>query len=91
VPKFGEATLRVQRADVVVVVGTSLQVYPAADLLEYCKNGAAVYIIDPDEDIVIPTLSIGNPSFIEHIKKPATEGLRALEAKLRGKAALPRI
>lgn len=75
VPKFGEATLKVQRADIVVVVGTSLQVYPAADLLEYVKTGAAIYIIDPDEYVLIPNLTMGNPSFIEHIKKPATTGI----------------
>lgn len=74
VPAFSEATLKIARADIVVVIGTSLQVYPAADLLEYCKMGAAIYIIDPSDDVVL-SLSISKPSFIEHIKKPATTGI----------------
>lgn len=47
VPLYGEAETMVQNADVLLVVGTSLNVYPAAGLLWHLKEGATVYVIDP--------------------------------------------
>jgi len=49
VPAIEEAARIVQSADVVVVIGSSLQVYPAAGLVNYAPKGAAVYLIDPKE------------------------------------------
>ena len=46
-PMIGRAALAVREADVLVVVGTSLQVYPAASLLDEVRPDCLVYMIDP--------------------------------------------
>lgn len=46
VPKMTEAVPIVQRADALIVVGTSLQVYPAAGLVDLIKPSAKIYLID---------------------------------------------
>ena len=62
----------VQQAEIFVVVGTSLVVYPAAGLINYTKPGIPVYVVDKK----IPYLSTnGNLTVIE---KPATEGIADL-------------
>lgn len=48
VPLMPLAVDHVASADVVLVIGTSLQVYPAASLMEYAANHAEVYYIDPN-------------------------------------------
>ncbi len=47
VPAFGEALEIVKRADIVIVAGTSLQVYPAASLLDYAPSSARCFLVDP--------------------------------------------
>ena len=69
VPKMERAADLVSRADIVLIVGTSLQVYPAAGLYRYAPAEAPVYIIDPAE------LSLRDPR-LRHIRKVATEGMR---------------
>lgn len=72
VPKIEEAITIVSRADILVVVGTSLVVYPAAGLLNYASPGIPKYIIDKS----IPyTSSLYRLTTIE---KPATEGIKEL-------------
>ncbi|QTV04720.1 SIR2 family NAD-dependent protein deacylase [Faecalibacter bovis] len=70
VPKMDHAIDLTLQADIFVVIGTSLQVYPAASLLDYVKFDAQIICIDPNE------LSIS--SKIVHIKKSATEGVKDL-------------
>lgn len=70
VPNFDRACLLAQQADVFVVIGTSLVVYPAASLLHYAPRNAQVYYIDPNPSAV--------PSFVNVIAKPATEGVAEL-------------
>ena len=48
VPLMDEAIAIVQKAAAVIVIGTSLQVYPAAGLLRYAPSSAMVYFIDPN-------------------------------------------
>lgn len=48
VPAIDEALSIVQKADIFVVVGTSLNVYPAAGLLNYVRSGVPVFFIDPN-------------------------------------------
>ena len=67
VPKMETAALMVSRADVFVVIGTSLQVYPAASLTDYVNYDALKYIIDPND------IYIGGNDF-KHIKSNATKG-----------------
>jgi len=47
VPAIEEAMLMVQKAEVFVVVGTSLNVYPAAGLINYVRRGVPIFLIDP--------------------------------------------
>lgn len=48
VPHMEDAVAESMRADLLLVVGTSLRVYPAASLVEYVKPGAAITVIDPE-------------------------------------------
>ena len=48
VPMMDAAIMEVSNADIIIVVGTSLQVYPAAGLIDYAKDQAQLYIIDPN-------------------------------------------
>lgn len=47
VPAFAQAAGIVETADIVVVIGTSMQVYPAASLINYAPREAKAFIIDP--------------------------------------------
>ena len=47
VPKFDTAARITSQADIMLIVGTSLQVYPAAGLVQYAKPGIPIYLIDP--------------------------------------------
>lgn len=53
VPMMEEAVKEAMQADIFLVVGTSLQVYPAAGLLEYVSKNAPIYIVDPNMPSVI--------------------------------------
>ncbi len=48
VPMIEKATLRVMQSDILIVVGTSLEVYPAAGLMHYAPAHCTVYLIDPN-------------------------------------------
>lgn len=73
VPMIEPAALITQRADIVAIVGTSLQVYPAAGLIQYASRNAQKFIIDP----YIPDVSgINN---ITKIEKGASDGLEELK------------
>lgn len=75
VPMIEPAIAEVMKADIVVVIGTSLNVYPAAGLLGYVSSGCKIYLIDPAD--VRYDRSLG----ITHIKKGASEGMRELIAE----------
>ena len=49
VPMMDQAVTIAQKADILVVIGTSLNVYPAAGLLDYVKPNVPIYLIDPKE------------------------------------------
>ncbi len=72
VPKIEEAAEIVVRADVFIVVGTSLVVYPAAGLVNYVAKKVPIYIVDPGE----PTVT--NSERIIFIQQKATIGIRKL-------------
>lgn len=69
VPAMEEAIPIVQRADIFLVIGTSLNVYPAAGLLHYTPPETPVYVIDPAEPSGIGFKEV------TFIKKTATEGI----------------
>ena len=50
VPKMEEAINLVLQADIFIIIGTSLNVYPAASLLNYAKKAEKIIIIDPNAD-----------------------------------------
>lgn len=77
VPKMEEAIPIVREADIFVVVGTSLAVYPAAGLVNFTNPGTPIFVIDKK----IPYIS--GMSNITLIEKPATEGVKELEALLK--------
>ena len=73
VPALDEAVPIIETADVLVIVGTSLQVYPAAGLIDYANHHCAVYYIDPKA--VKPP---GYRNKIHVVAKKAVEGITAL-------------
>lgn len=54
VPAMEEAAKMVQAADRLLIVGTSLQVYPAASLLRYMPPGRPVFLVNPDRESLPP-------------------------------------
>ncbi|MDE7403238.1 MAG: NAD-dependent deacylase [Muribaculaceae bacterium] len=72
VPNIEKAIELVQRADIFVVIGTSLVVYPAAGLIQCVRPGVPVYYIDPNP---ADTSSV---SGVHVIRATATEGMRRL-------------
>jgi len=69
VPKIERAIEAVSKADVMLIIGTSLSVYPAAGLYRYASENAPIYMIDP------APISVRDKR-ITHIEKKATEGIR---------------
>lgn len=61
VPAMDEAVEIASKADIFVVVGTSLNVYPAAGLVHYTPSNCPIYVIDPER----PQLSLKGVTFIE--------------------------
>ena len=78
VPKIDQAIDAVEAADIVLIVGTSLQVYPAAGLHRYAKMDSPIYIIDPKD---VPV----RDSRITHIKDVATRGMETFINILKSK------
>ncbi len=76
VPMISVAAECASEADVFVIVGTSLNVYPAAGLVQYVRPGVPVYIIDPE-----PVMTSGRRA-VTHIAKGASEGMKELCALL---------
>lgn len=52
VPAYEDAIPLLRAADILIVVGTSLQVYPAAGLIHYAEKASSKYIIDPKADFL---------------------------------------
>jgi NAD-dependent deacetylase len=79
---FGEAVPLIEKAaniaanaDIIVIIGTSMQVYPAAGLIHYAKQNAEIFLIDPN-DVSVPFASVNV------IKEKASTGMRILMKKL---------
>ena len=80
---FGEAVPMIETAaelahdaDIFVVVGTSLAVYPAAGLVNFVRKGVPIYVIDPK------TVDIDGQLNVTFIQEPATIGMKILKDKL---------
>lgn len=70
VPNMEIAVQEALSADIFVIIGTSLNVYPAASLVQYARPGTPVYIIDPKP--------VTTREGIIHIQSGASEGMRQL-------------
>lgn len=77
VPMMEEAIKVTLTADILIVIGTSLVVYPAASLLEFAKTDTPVYLIDPQK----PENYFYQRNII-FIQESATKGTRELTEKL---------
>lgn len=74
VPNIVPAIELTETADIFVIIGTSLQVYPAASLIGYVKDSCKIYYIDPNPAAV--------PSSVTVINKGASEGVKILSGLL---------
>lgn len=80
VPNIELAMEWVNEADIFVVIGTSLVVYPAAGLIQCVRPGVPIYYIDPN-----PASTAGMASGVTVIKDTATAGMKKLADILRSK------
>jgi len=74
VPNIELAAREAMEADIFIIIGTSLNVYPAAGLVHYVRPGTPIYLIDPND--------VSAPSGVHHIAKGASDGMRELFAIL---------
>lgn len=77
VPMIEPAIEWVEQADIFLIIGTSLVVYPAAGLTHYLKPNVPVYVIDPKP------VSVPSTSRFRMIQKGASEGMRDFVAMMR--------
>lgn len=76
VPRLAEAADEIAQADLFVIIGTSLNVYPAAGLVRHVPDGSPVWLIDPQEVRVPASRSV------ETIREVASRGLQILLQRL---------
>lgn len=77
VPLLDDAARAVMQADIVLIVGTSMQVYPAAGLIDYAPANAELYFIDPRPNIqsahnlkvIAENASTGVPTLVNELIK----------------------
>ena len=77
VPMLDKAIKIVEEADILVIIGTSMKVYPAASLINFIKFETPIYFIDPK-----PTVSKNNYKNLALIKNGAVNGTKELFKKL---------
>jgi len=75
VPMIETAVSECMKADIFIIIGTSLVVYPAAGLVNYVPENAPIYLIDPGD------VRVSSPR-LTHLKKGASAGMRELFAQL---------
>lgn len=73
VPNIGKAGDIVFGADALIIVGTSLVVYPAAGLVGYLRPETKVYVVDPHAG---EEVNVCVTNEVNYIRKPASEGIR---------------
>lgn len=76
VPAMDDAIPLVESADILVVIGTSLNVYPAAGLVNYAKKSTPIFVIDPER----PSVFIRN---VTYIPEKAGKGVEILKESLK--------
>jgi NAD-dependent protein deacetylase/lipoamidase len=78
VPMMEKAAALAAAADIFVVIGSSLNVYPAAGLISYAPRGASLWLIDP-KDVAVPGYRE-----VEVIREGASRGVEILTERLLG-------
>lgn len=81
VPMLENAAIEIRDADLVLIVGTSMQVYPAAGLVGFAPFSSDIYYIDPRPSI---NYELSRISQLEVIAEPATTGVRKVVDLLLG-------
>lgn len=76
VPLFEVAEKLISSADVVIIIGTSLRVYPAAGLIHHIKEDSKTYLIDPNAN------NLNLPNWIEAVSESAVKGMKSLYENL---------
>ncbi len=76
VPLMENAIEMAMKADIFAVIGTSMLVYPAAGLIQYCRNSIPKYIID----VQVP--EVGNVNNLHKIQNSATQGTKIMADEL---------
>lgn len=72
VPNMAVAAEWCEKADILIVIGTSLNVYPAANLVDCVSSNCKIFLIDPKE------VSLWKRKNVTHLKQNASEGLPTL-------------
>ena len=75
VPNIPKAIGIVESADILVVIGTSLAVYPAASLVNYTRRGTPIFVVDPGKPEVFQ-------KNVTYIVEKAGKGVKQLKAEL---------
>lgn len=75
VPAMDDVIPIVQSADILVIIGTSMNVYPAAGLVNYAKKGISIFVIDPNR----PDVFIRN---VTYIQEKAGKGVEIMKEQL---------
>ncbi|MFV0565976.1 MAG: SIR2 family NAD-dependent protein deacylase [Flavobacteriaceae bacterium] len=79
-PTIEPAVKICSQADVMIIVGSAMQVYPAAILYTFAPKNCKIYVVNP----VKPNLATANK--IEHIAENAVQGMKAVYEKLKNEA-----
>ncbi|WP_424000540.1 SIR2 family NAD-dependent protein deacylase [Maribacter sp. IgM3_T14_3] len=77
VPLLEDAIAITEKADYLIIVGTSMQVYPAAGLIDFVNSGTPIYFIDPK-----PSITESHKKNLTIITQNAVDGLPTLVASL---------
>ncbi|WP_149276084.1 SIR2 family NAD-dependent protein deacylase [Pareuzebyella sediminis] len=77
VPLLEEAAMITQSADILIIIGTSMQVYPAASLINFVDEGTPIYFVDPK-----PSISANDYNQLTIIPKTAVQGVPLLVSNL---------
>lgn len=77
VPNFEAAAEVAMEADIFIIIGTSLNVYPAAGLVQYASHDTPIFLIDPN------TVMAKGTHNVTHIQMGASEGMAVLMEKLK--------
>ena len=79
VPMLEPAIQLVNQADIIIIIGTSMQVYPAASLVGYALPGAQIFYIDPNPQL---NFELDRSKNLTVIPEKATNGVKNLVDKL---------